>query len=48
VLAFVVDASYESKELYDIIFGSSTNWGKLGFCYNLGGSWTRAIELFEN
>jgi hypothetical protein len=48
VSTFVIDVWYESKQLYDSIFEDSTNGGKLGSCYNLGGSRTRAIELFKN
>ncbi len=42
------DVGYESKEFYDNIFENSTNGGKLGSCYDLGGSRIRAIELFKN
>ncbi len=42
----VVDVGYESEELYDNIFENLTYGGKLGFHLDLGGSWTRAIELF--
>lgn len=45
---FVVDVGYESEELYDSIFEDLTYLGKLDFCLDLGGSWTRAIELFKN
>ncbi len=44
----VVDVGYESEELYDNIFENSTYGGKLGFHLDLGGSWTRSIELFNN
>lgn len=46
--AFIVDVGYEFEELYDSIFENSTNGGKLSSRYDLGGSQTRAIELFKH
>jgi hypothetical protein len=38
VSALVIDVGYESEDLYDSIFEDSTNGGKLGSHYDLGGS----------